>query len=154
LPDLEPDAGGAVLRPDHRHRLRRPVDFGPPGHGQHGQAPADLAGLHPRHGPVLRPRPDGRAAETQGRGTSPLDRSTFDAIYLPPQPWLGGAERPRATPGRGNMKLVKMALAAALMSTVAAVAQAQPPAPPGPPPVIPGLTNLGTQKPEASLPFT
>jgi glucose/arabinose dehydrogenase len=53
------------------------------------------------------------------------------------------------------MKLVKMALAAALMSTAAVgLAQAQPPSPPGPPPVIPGLTNLGTQKPEASLPFT
>jgi glucose/arabinose dehydrogenase len=53
------------------------------------------------------------------------------------------------------MKLVKMALAAALMSTAAVgLALAQPPAPPGPPPVIPGLTNLGTQKPEASLPFT
>jgi glucose/arabinose dehydrogenase len=53
------------------------------------------------------------------------------------------------------MKPVKMALAAALMSTATAgLAQAQPPAPPGPPPVLPGLTNLGTQKPEASLPFT
>jgi glucose/arabinose dehydrogenase len=51
------------------------------------------------------------------------------------------------------MKLVKMALATALMSTVAAAAQAQPQAA-GPGPVIPGLTNLGTQKPEASLPFT
>jgi glucose/arabinose dehydrogenase len=50
------------------------------------------------------------------------------------------------------MKLVKMALAAALMCTAAA-AQAQPQAT-GPAPVIPGLTNLGEQKPEASLPFT
>ncbi|MGZ3401214.1 MAG: PQQ-dependent sugar dehydrogenase [Caulobacteraceae bacterium] len=50
------------------------------------------------------------------------------------------------------MKLVKMALAAALMCTAAA-AQAQPQAT-GPAPVIPGLTNLGEQKPEANLPFT
>ena len=53
------------------------------------------------------------------------------------------------------MKLVKMALAAALMTTASVgLAMAQPPGPPGPPPVLPGLTNLGTQKPEASLPFT
>ncbi len=53
------------------------------------------------------------------------------------------------------MKLVKMALAAALMTTASAgLALAQPPGPAGPPPVISGLTNLGTQKPEASLPFS
>jgi glucose/arabinose dehydrogenase len=52
------------------------------------------------------------------------------------------------------MKLVNMALAVALMSTAAvAQAQAQPQAA-GPGPVIPGLTNLGEQKPEATLPFT
>src|ERR1700744_2135488 len=52
------------------------------------------------------------------------------------------------------MKRVNMALAAALMSAAAAgQAQAQPQAT-GPGPVIPGLTNLGDQKPEASNPFT
>src|SRR6185312_5512896 len=49
--------------------------------------------------------------------------------------------RPRAgIPGRDRMKLVKMALAAALMATAASAAHAQ--------------VNLGDQKPEASLPFT
>ena len=52
------------------------------------------------------------------------------------------------------MKLVKVALAAALMSTAAVgLALAQPQFS-GPAPVIPGLTNLGEQKPETSLPFT
>src|SRR3569623_16611 len=49
------------------------------------------------------------------------------------------------------MKLAMTALLAG--SAVAGAAMAQPQAT-GPLPVIPGLTNLGQQKPEASLPFT
>ena len=51
------------------------------------------------------------------------------------------------------MKLATAALAVVMAAGVAGVAQAQPQAT-GPIPVIPGLTNLGQQKPEASLPFT